>query len=614
MCGIAGIVSKNSQLISEQKIRSAVQCLQHRGPDEEGIWINEEHTIVLGHRRLNIIDLSSSAAQPMHYKNRYTIIHNGELYNYIELKQQLQQKGYSFSSESDTEVIVAAYNAYGPDCLQRFDGMFAFVIWDQQEKMLFAARDRFGEKPFFFFYDEEQFAFASEIKTLWSLGVPKKVNPSMLYNFLTIGYTTNPTDPQETFYQQVYKLPAASFLTYALSDHQLVIEKYWQIYPDINENIKEEEAIEQFKQMFSESVRKRLRSDVAIGTSLSGGLDSSAVVAFCEQQTTNQYTHKCFTASFKGFEKDESVYATKVANHFHVTQYVVEFNDEDILSLMNEVMWHQEEPIASASPLAQYKVFQLAAQNGVKVLLDGQGADEVLAGYHKYYKWYWQELYRQKKLNSSKELEAAKNLSIHESFTWKNKVAALFPEFAASLLQSRKAKQAWQHQELNRDFAFANKRNLYYSTPTSFDLNGALYFNTFIQGLEELLRLADRNSMAHSTEVRLPFLSHELVNYLFTLPAHFKIHRGWTKWLLRKSVDGLLPDEITWRRDKTGFEPPQKKWMENKAVQEAIMNGKKKLIDNNILNPSVLKRKIEPHASHAAQALDWKCWSASFLF
>lgn len=614
MCGIAGIISKNSQLISEQKVRSAVQCLQHRGPDEEGLWTNEDHTVALGHRRLSIIDLSSRAAQPMHYRNRYTIIHNGELYNYIELKQQLQQKGYSFFSTSDTEVIVAAYDAYGTDCLQHFDGMFAFAVWDQQEKLLFAARDRFGEKPFFFFYDEERFAFASELKTLWGLGVIKEVNPDMLYNFLTIGYTTNPTDPQETFYKQVHKLPAASFLTYSLSDHQLVIEKYWQIYPDINENIKEGEAVEQFKQLFSESVRKRMRSDVSIGTSLSGGLDSSTVVAYCEQQTTDQYTHKCFTASFNGFEKDESVYANKVANHFHATQYVIELKDEDIVSLMKEVMWYQEEPIGSASPLAQYKVFQLAAQNGVKVLLDGQGADEVLAGYHKYYKWYWQELYRQKKLSSSKELIGAKELGIEEPFTWKNKAAALFPEFAASLLQSKKAKQAWQYQELNRDFAFANKRNLFYSTPTSFDLNGALYFNTFIHGLEELLRLADRNSMAHSTEVRLPFLSHELVSYLFTLPAHFKIHQGWTKWLLRKSVDGLLPDEITWRRDKIGFEPPQKKWMENKAVQEAIMNGKKKLVDNNILNPFVLKRKIEPHDAHAAQALDWKCWSASFLF
>ena len=611
MCGIAGIISKNKDVVDKQLMQNAMDCMQHRGPENEGLWMNDEQTVLFGHRRLSIIDVSNAASQPMHFGGRYTIIHNGELYNYLEIKEQLKHKGYRFFSQSDTEVIVAAYDCWGNKCLQQFDGMFAFAIWDEKEKILFAARDRFGEKPFFFFYDEERFVFASELKALWRLGVKKEVNKSLLYNFLTIGYTGNPAEPQETFYEHIHKLPAASFLHYSLTNHQLTIEKYWQVNVDVNNSITEENAIEQFKHLFSDSIKKRLRSDVAIGTSLSGGLDSSAIVAFCDEETTANYSHKCFTASFKGFEKDETAFAKTIAKQFQLQHFIVAIDEENIVELMTNVMQKQEEPFGSASVLAQYKVYETAKENGVTVLLDGQGADEILAGYHKYYKWYWQELYRNKKL--SNELKLAKQLGVTETFSIKNKFAALLPQFAAGILEGRKAKQAFNDPALNRDFAFANKKNLYYTLPASFDLNGALYFNTFVNGLEELLRLADRNSMAHSTEVRLPFLSYELVQFLFTLPPNFKINNGWTKWLLRKSVEKKLPSEIVWRKDKVGFEPPQKMWMENKKVQEAIMHGKKKLVENEILNPSVLK-KTQPHTAYAAVNNEWKYWSASFLF
>ena len=614
MCGIAGIVSKNTSLVSQQRIEKATACLVHRGPEEEGFYINEKQTAALGHRRLCIIDLSKAAAQPMQYLNRYHIVFNGELYNYIEVRKELKNKGYHFTSQSDTEVILAAFAAFGKDCLQRFDGAFAFAIWDEEEQELFAARDRFGEKPFFFYYDEEQFAFASEMKALWNMAIKKKVNNAMLYNFISIDYTTNPFDPQETFFQNINKLPAASFLTYSLIKQEVQVERYWEIYPSINTNISERDAVEQFKDLFAESVRKRLRSDVAIGTSLSGGLDSSAVVAFCDRQAADRYTHKCFTASFKNFEKDELQYAQQVAKQFGLEHHVVEIDDDSIVSIMQQLMKYQEEPVVSASAIAQYKVYEAAKQNGVTVLLDGQGADEVLAGYHKYYKWYWLELYRQKKLDKSGEFKAAKALGIQEGFGLKNKIASLVPDLATALLQSRKARQAFHHHDLNRDFAFSNKRNLYYSTPAHFDLNSALYFNTFTNGLEELLRMADRNSMANAVEVRLPFLSHQLVEFLFTLPPQYKIHEGWTKWILRKSVEDILPNEITWRKDKVGFEPPQKRWMGNKMVQQQIQQAKEVLVQNSILSPAVLKKKIQPHEAHAAENRDWKYWSAARLF
>lgn len=614
MCGIAGILAQNPELTDKARISKAIASLHHRGPEKEAVYRNPGSTVVLGHRRLCVLDLSDAAAQPMVYAERYHLVYNGEIYNYLEIKKTLIAEGCRFRSQSDSEVLLAAYARWGKDSLQKLDGAFAFAIWDEKEQTLFAARDRFGEKPFYFFQEKESFFFASEMKALWQLGVPKEVNSSMLYNFLTIGYTVNPTDPFETFYTNIYKLPAAHSLTYNVSTGELFTERYWQTYVDVNHSISETEAIDTFTQLFRDSIHKRLRSDVPIGTSLSGGLDSSSIVAFCAEESASQYTHHCFTASFPGFAKDETEQAAQVARRFGLHHHTTTIQAQEVPQLMQKVAARQEEPFLSASVLAQYKVFEEAKRQGITVMLDGQGADELLGGYHKYYKWWWQELYRQKRLGKSGELKAAQALGVKEAFGMQNKLAALLPEFSASLLQSRKTKQAFRHPDLDRDFAFSHKRKLYYATPTTFDLNGALFYNTFVNGLEELLRLADRNSMAHSVEVRLPFLQHELVEFLFTLPPHFKIHQGWTKWLLRKAVEHKLPKEVVWRKDKTGYEPPQKVWMQHKQVQEAITEAKRKLVEKNILDASVQQKPIVTNDAHAAESYDWRYWSAAMLW
>jgi asparagine synthase (glutamine-hydrolysing) len=614
MCGIAGIISPKKISDAQQRIQSATLTLSHRGPENEAYWLNQENTVALGHKRLCIIDVDQRSNQPFHYLNRYQIVHNGELYNYLEIKKELEKKGYSFFTESDTEVIIAAFDAYKTGCLQHFDGMFAFAIWDDKEQILFAARDRLGEKPFFFFYDEQQFLFASEMKAFWAAGIPKEANESMLYNYLTIGYTSNPFNPLETFYQNIQKLPSASFLQYSLSTNTLSIEKYWTADTKENNNISTAKAIEQFISLFKESIRKRLRSDVAIGTSLSGGLDSSSIVAMCAGHASLNYTHKCFTATFPHFDKTEKEYASLIARQFGLQHYLVQVDDNALMEELDKVMWHQEEPASSSSIVAQYKVYSAAKQNNVSVLLDGQGADEILAGYHKYYKWYWQQLYVKKKLKESSELNAAAVLGVKEKFSLKNKGMALFPHFGMAMLQGQKERRAFRKVDLNREFAHEQKRNFYYSTPAESSLNSALYFNTFINGLEELLRYADRNSMAHAVEVRLPFLNHQLVEFLFTLPPHLKIKDGWTKWLLRKAMEHVLPKEIVWRKDKVGFEPPQKKWMQNPLVQQRIQESKKILVEKNILSKAVLNKPVIPTDAHAADNKDWRYWSASYLF
>jgi asparagine synthase (glutamine-hydrolysing) len=612
MCGIAGILSKNIKATSA--INIATDAITHRGPQGRGYFVNEEGTVALGHSRLCIIDLSEAAAQPLSYGGRYQIIYNGEIYNYIELRETLLNKGYNFHSASDTEVVVAAFAAYGRDCLQHFEGMFAFAIWDEQEQELFAARDRMGEKPFFFAYDAEKLVFGSEMKVLWAAGVERKVNNAMLYNFLTIDYTSNPYDPGETFFQDIQKLPAASFLIYSLSTHQLEIENYWQVTSDLDNAIKDTEAIDKLRFLLSGSVEKSLRSDVPVGTSLSGGLDSSAIVALCNQKTSNQYTHQCFTAVFPGFERDEYKHAASVANAFGLTMNPVEIKQDEVVELMQKAMYHQEEPSVSASMLAQYKVYEIAKQQGVTVLLDGQGADEILGGYDKYYKWYWRELYSHRNLSKSRELSFSRELGNNTGLSFSDKTASLFPQFAAALHQSKKKKDAGRHHALDKEFAQKHRHQFYYSLPPRFDLNSALYFSTFSYGLEELLKLADRNSMAQAVEVRLPFLNHKIVDFLFTLPPHFKIRKGWTKWLLRKAMEPQLPPDIVWRKDKVGFEPPQKMWMQNENVQESIMEGKKLLVNHNILVKEELNKKIQPHDAYAAENKDWKFWSASFLF
>lgn len=612
MCGIAGIIHTGNSRFGQEQLVSMTDVLSHRGPDGFGYWRNPGGEVLLGHRRLSILDLSDAASQPMHFRDRYTIIHNGEIYNYKELREELRKKGYSFKTQSDTEVILAAYDHWEDECVDHFNGMFAFAIWDEELQELFAARDRFGEKPFYYFFDGQQFIFASEMKAIWAAGIEKQANLQLLFNFLTIGYVDNPERPEETFYSTINKLPPASLLYYNPASKELSVEKYWDIdIAAINKKITDAEAMEKFNFLFTESVRKRLRSDVSIGTSLSGGLDSSSVAAIAAGQGAHHFLPQVFTAVFPGFEKDESVFSKEVADTFHLEQFTTAVTADNLLKNWGKLCYHQEEPFGSASVFPQFQVYELAKQNHTNVLLDGQGADEILAGYSKYYKWYWQELFVKRKLVSSGEIKAAKKIGVQESFTAKNIMAALFPDFASVILERQYLLKALRQEDLNRDFIKLQSKEAYYSTPSHFNLNGALYFNTCMHGLEELLRYADRNAMAHGCEVRLPFLDHELVEFVFSLPSHFKIRQGWTKWLLRTSMNEKLPASIAWRKDKVGFEPPQQQWMQDKKVQEFIHEAKKKMVNEKVLKPGVLTKSILPLGSTAVDNYDWRYLSAA---
>ncbi len=317
------------------------------------------------------------------------------------------------------------------------------------------------------------------------------------------------------------------------------------------------------------------------------------------------------SATFPGFEKDESAFIRSVTNTFSVDNYTVTPTADQLIRDFEKIVRHQEEPFSSASIYAQFRVFGLAREHGVKVLLDGQGADELLAGYHKYYHWYWQELYRSDKkkkgLSRAMELEAAYRESGVCRSGGANGATGSQPDLPLYLGLFYKERTAPRngYQGSLRDFV-DHFGVSYYDIPRFDKLSGVLYYNSFMNGMEELLRYADRNSMAHGMEVRLPFLDHELVEFLFSLPSHFKIREGWTKWLLRTSMENALPQDIVWRKDKTGYEPPQQLWMQHPALQEYIREARRSLVRSGILNPSVLNKKIRPRDAHAAANHDWR--------
>lgn len=577
-------------------------ALIHRGPDGEGFYFSEDNKLGFGHRRLAIIDLSDAAQQPMTYLNRYAITYNGEIYNYLELKKNLSDNGYSFKSSSDTEILLAMYDWKKEKCLEYLDGMFAFSIYDEKEKTLFCARDRFGEKPFFYSHTPGgKFIFASEMKALFAGGVQKKTNNRMLYNYMAWNYVNNPLDLAETFFEDVKKLPAAHYLIIN-KNLEIKIKNYWNIdYKKQNNKISFEEASEKVRKFMIHSTSIRLRSDVEVGSCLSGGLDSSVIVSLISKQNKTQ--QKTFSARFKDFEKDEGKYIDLVSKKTNTESHNVFVSDDSLLENIDKIFFHQEEPFLSSSIVAQYEVMKSAKANGVKVLLDGQGSDELFGGYDYLVYAYFQELFSKDKTKYKEEWEKFKQIN---SFPLDRKakfyIQALLPKIYPKFKKLKSMRKPGNLPEINKDFYSEYSRGSFNTSIRSKpDFNFMLHESACGEAMEQILRYSDRNSMAHSVEVRLPFLSHHLAEFLFTLPSIIKMRDGWPKYLLRKSFENILPPEIVWRKDKVGFEAPQKKWMLQKKVKGIVNEVKTHLIKEKLLDKKSLQ-------SSAHDWNYWMCW------
>jgi len=534
MCGIAGIYNLNKSPVNADDLKKMTDAIAHRGPDGEGHWICKKQNLGFGHRRLAIIDLSAAGHQPMNYLNRYTITFNGEIYNYLELKESLISNGYQFQSNSDTEVILATYDFKKEKCLDDFDGMFAFAIWDNLEQKLFCARDRFGEKPFHYLKDQEKFIFASEIKQFWAIGIQKKPYQKRVDEFLECNTVLSDEESERTFFENIFILPAAHYLTIDSTFH-LSINKYWDIdLSKPNFKLSKEDAVIKFKALLTTSIQRRLRSDVPVGSSLSGGVDSSAIVAIVNKQ--NVKSQNTFSARINGYQKDEGVFISSVVNYLkNINRQEIFVTKELLQSNLDAIIFHQDEPFQSTSIVAQFLVMKLAKQNNVTVLLDGQGADEFMAGYQPMYLEYLKSLFYHNRTLYYKEVKAI-------TAFYDNTVPFTFPHMNETF---RMKLGYYKLKLLKREMPLPK-------------LHFKQLMKNYVLGstLQQLLRYADRNSMASSIEVRLPFLSHKLVEFVFRLPEEYIINNGWTKWILRSAIDGLLPDSIVWRKNKIGFEMP----------------------------------------------------------
>ncbi len=566
----------------------------HRGPDGEGFWINDEKTVGFGFRRLAILDLSANGDQPMSYADgRFTIIFNGEIYNYIEIRRELENKGYKFKSGSDTEVLLANFQEKGAACVNDFDGMFAFAIWDEKTRKLFCARDRFGEKPFFYAVYEGALYFASEMKSLWSNGIPRIVGEKMLFEFLAKNRLQNPHDLSETFFENIYKLKAAHYFFASPENLEIEQKNYWKIdVQNVNRKISENEACERFRELFDESVSRRLRSDVAVGSSLSGGLDSSLIVCTIDElKKGRNIPQSTFSARFPGFAKDEGKFMQFVIDKTLVEPHFVFPDENGFAADLDTLFYFQEEPFNHASIYAQFSVFRLAKEKNVTVLLDGQGADELLAGYPPYFFDYFSELKKRDKPLWKTETDAhSRNYSGSGKIEKiKNLLKYNLPENVKTKFGRTKEKQEFSNY-LNKDFIAANLQNDFSAeNEKPQTLAESLYKSTFGGDLENLLRYADRNSMANSREVRLPFSSHKLAEFIFALPPEFKIKNGVTKYILRKSFARRMPSEIVERKDKIGYEPPQNRWLEMPKIREEIGDAISFLTGNTMLRSGALE-------------------------
>ena len=597
MCGIAGAISLQAQGNARVSMSEMLRVMKHRGPDGEGIWLSQEGRVVLGHRRLAIIDVSDLGAQPMHFLDRYTIVFNGEIFNYQELRDTYFQD-MVFVSQTDTEVLLALFHKFGEKCLELLDGQFAFTIYDRDTERLFCARDRFGEKPFYYAHHEDVFVFASEMKALWAYGVPKQIDEQALYNYLAWGLCEDLEDSSKTFYKHIYQLKAAHQLSFT-QDKPIEVKPYWQLEASQSYTNKESEAIDQYKNLFVRSLQRRMISDVPIGSSLSGGLDSSTIVTNMTMLQKNQSQHT-FSAVFPGFAKDESKYIQEVISGKNIDAQYVTPNELSMMERIERLLYYQESPVGSASVLIQEQVMHLAHGQGVKVLIDGQGADEVLAGYAYFWDTYFLDLYRKDKKLFSQELQAFRNNGHAVRFGWKEKLHAFFPKLYKNL-QNRKFRK---YIPSFLDSSFINTyRNISLSNHFRKEtLQEELYFATVKHGLETLLRYSDRNSMSHSVEVRMPFLNHELVEFSFTLHDAYKIKNGFSKYILRKTFENILPASISWRKDKIGYEAPQNEWLKTQS-------GK------NLVTKAVQYLTARKYVSQAPVNTDeqWRCIVAYYL-
>ena len=601
MCGLCGVVELDRPA-ARGDVDRMLDGLAHRGPDGRGVFAADG--VCLGHLRLAIIDLSDAGLEPFASDDgRLQLVFNGEIYNYLELREELRARGHVFRTQTDTEVLLAGYREWGRRCVERFNGMWAFAIWDSKERSLFASRDRLGVKPLYYRLDDGRFAFASEP---WVLG-DGRANVDVVRDYVEQGYLDQ---GDETFFSGVRRLPPAHSLTFG-SDG-LRLEGYWRIEPAEPPS----DAVAAVRETFLDAIRLQLRADVSVGTCLSGGIDSSAIaVAVAHREHEQQ---KTVTAYFEDAGFDERPYAQAVVDATGADAYWTTFTAADLVDNLPAIVQAQGEPFGSTSICAGWYVMREAKRAGLTVMLDGQGGDELFAGYRAYFGYRLSDL-----LHAGRMREAAAELRAFAGVNGPRWAAVALvnphvPERVRLAARARlRGSASLVSSELRaRPAANGGERVAF---PDRLRRQQQLVLSR--RGLPELLRYEDRNSMAHSLEARVPLLDHRLVELAFSLPGDELIRRGETKAVLRRALADLLPPSVRDRRDKLGFVTPESRFLRAElGVLAADVFSSRSFADRGYVDAGSSRRRLERHRRGEIDAgmelwrvLNLELWARRFI-
>lgn len=555
MCGIAGIYNfRSGSLVDRATIELMTRILSHRGPDAQGVYVDRE--VGLGHRRLSILDLNDRGSQPMHSTDgRYSIVYNGEVYNYLELRKDLEVNGHRFRTETDTEVVLALYEKEGVDCLKKLNGMFAVTIFDSADRMLFIARDRMGIKPLYYACTPDGFVFASEAKALLaSHTVFAKVHLPSIDTYMRFGYVPG----EQTLFEGIYKLLPGHWAK--VTPKGLTISTYWDIPYAPNYVRSVEDTAEELRTLLLDAMRIHMRSDVPVGVFLSGGLDSSTTVALLHEAGCRDLN--TFSVSYReGAQYDESHYAQLVANYFGTKHHSLYLDSTQFVQFIPQYVWYMDEPVTEAAAISLYFISKLLREH-VTVALSGEGSDELFAGYDIYRYMIWIERFRKLPewlrsyclgpfLEGLGHSKLQKYLRLAEKPLDKRyKGVSLYEDGPFEGLYSKDYMNSFIGPEAN------DPLRIYYDrTITRDPLSRMLYVDLKTWLVDDLLIKADKMSMANSIELRVPFLDYRVVEFASTVPSWMKLYRGQVKWILKRAMRGRLPDTILDRK-KMGFQTP----------------------------------------------------------
>ena len=548
------------------------ELITHRGPDDEGFYFDDD--IEFGFKRLSIIDLTTGHQPILNEDHSKVIIFNGEIYNYLEIRPELEKAGHRFTTKTDTEVILHLYEEKGIDCLQYLNGMFSIAIWDKEQKTLFLARDRLGIKPLYYFQNEDEFYFASELKAILAVYGATDVSKEALHHYLTLRYTPAPS----SMFAGIRKLQPGHCLL--IKKNSFIEKKYWDLHFENKIDANDNKISKEFWKLFLDSISLRLRSDVPLGVFLSGGVDSSAVIAAMSEMGIQDI--KTFSIGFhESPEFQEFQYAERIAKQFHTDHHTMHMGSDDFFIVLPKVLWHLDEPLADSATIPLYLIAQRAKEH-VTVILSGEGSDEIFAGYKKsYYPYYKKQVIKSwlRKLpiiffgDTALNISKLINNDLFRLLRFVKRPVSEDDIFPISLTMSEEEKRQIYSDEMKEKLASHHTLNMFNELQNSLKfgdyLDRKLYIDIKSWLPDDLLAKADRATMAHGLELRVPFLDYRLVEFGASLPNRFRIRYGISKYILKKTLEGKIPRDIIYRK-KMGFPVPIMTWFTQGGIGHRI--------------------------------------------